>query len=153
MPRYAHQGRKQVRVSISAFAVLVTSAAAAFAANAPSIVVIDGQTRTKEIARSPYVGETIIHRNADATVQVGVWEADVSKVKLIDFPVTEFVLMLSGRLVVVNQDGTSNEFKAGDTFVVPKGFTGIWDIRERMKKQHVKIGDPRAKLIVQPVSD
>lgn len=142
-----------MRAAILGSVVLAMSAVAALAANAPSIVVIDGETPTKQMASSPYVGETIIHSNADKTVQIGVWEADVSKVKLVDFPVTEFVLMLSGRLVVVNQDGTSNEFKAGDTFVIPKGFTGIWDIRERMKKQHVKIGDPRAKLIVQPVED
>ena len=142
-----------MKAAIPALVMFAMSLTAAFAANAPSIVVIDGKTQARELASSPYVGETIIHRNADQTVQIGVWEADVSKVRLVDFPITEFVLMLGGRLVVVNDDGTSNEFEAGDTFVIPKGFTGIWDIRERMKKQHVKIGDPRAKLTVLPVSD
>jgi len=136
--------------------MLAMSSGAASSANAPSIVVIDGDTPTEEIARMPnggYVGEKIIHRSPDETIQIGVWEADISKVRLVDFPVTEYVVMLAGKLVVVNEDGSSNEFKAGDTFVIPRGFTGIWDIRERMKKQHIKIGDPRAKLIVQPVAD
>ena len=128
----------------------------AFAADAPSIVIIDSATPTEEIVRKPggiYVGETIIHSNADQTVQIGVWEADVSKTKLIDYPFTEYVLMISGRVVIINDDGSSNEFKAGNTFVMPKGFTGIWDIRERMKKQHIKIGDPNAKPVAQPIKD
>ncbi|MDJ0511978.1 MAG: cupin domain-containing protein [Methyloceanibacter sp.] len=136
--------------------ILAMICSSAHSANAPAIVVIDGETPTNEIARMPnggYVGETIIHRSPDERVQVGVWEADVSKVRLVDFPVTEYVLMLSGRLVVVNEDGSSNTFEAGDTFVIPKGFTGIWDVQERMKKQHIKIGDPRAELIVLPVED
>ena len=30
---------------------------------------------------------------------------------------------------------------------------GVWDIRERMKKQHIKTGDPDAKPTAQPVRD
>lgn len=30
-------------------------------------------------------------------------------------------------------------------FVMPKGWAGIRDIRERMKKQHIKIGEPNAE--------
>ena len=63
------------------------------------------------------------------------------------------MLIISGRVVIVNDDGSENEFTAGDTFVMPKGFTGVWDIRERMKKQHIKIGDPNAKLTAEPVVD
>jgi len=29
--------------------------------------------------------------------------------------------MISGRLVITNEDGSSNEFVAGDPFVMPKG--------------------------------
>lgn len=136
--------------------LLVTVGTAAFAADAPSIVIIDSATPTEEVGQKPggiYVGETIIHKNEDSTAQIGVWEADVSKTRLIDYPWTEYVLMISGHLIVINDDGTSNEFKAGDTFVMPKGFTGIWDIRERMKKQHIKIGDPNAKPKAEPVKD
>lgn len=136
--------------------LLLSLGTAAFAADAPSIVVIDSNTPTEEIGRKPggaYIGETIIHKNADATVQIGVWEADVSKTRLIDYPFTEYVLMISGRVVIINDDGSENEFTAGDTFVMPKGFTGIWDIRERMKKQHIKIGDPNARPVAEPVAD
>lgn len=136
--------------------VFLLSGTIANAADAPSIVIIDSDTPTKEVGRKAggiYVGETIIHTDTEKTVQIGVWEADVSKTKLINYPFTEYALMISGRVVIINDDGTSNEFKAGDTFVIPKGFTGIWDIRERMKKQHIKVGDPNAKPTAQPVKD
>lgn len=61
------------------------------------------------------------------------------------------ILMISGRLMITNDDGSSAEFKAGDSFVMPKGWTGIWDIKERMKKQMVQIGDPGAKPKSEPV--
>ena len=62
-----------------------------------------------------------------------------------DYPRTEYVLMLSGRVLITNDDGTQNEFKAGDIFVMPKGFTGIWDVREPMRKVIVKVGHPTAR--------
>lgn len=53
--------------------------------------------------------------------------------------------MLSARVVITNDDGTRNEFTAGDIFVMPKGFTGIRDVREPMKKVIVKVGHPTAR--------
>jgi len=120
-------------------------------------VIIDSATPTKQMAVKQggiYIGETIIYSaNAEGGVQFGVWEADVRKTKLIDYPFTGYVLMLSRHVVITNDDGASNEFKSGDTFVMPKGFTSIWDIRKRMKKQHIKGGDPNAKGRAMPVKD
>ncbi|MFA9475256.1 MAG: cupin domain-containing protein [Filomicrobium sp.] len=120
-------------------------------------VIIDSATPTKQMAVKQggiYIGETIIYSaNAEGRVQFGVWEADVRKTKLIDHLSTEYVLMLSGHVVITYDDGTSNEFKSDDTFVMPKGFTSIWDTRERMKKQHIKVGDPNAKGRAMPVKD
>lgn len=56
----------------------------------------------------------------------------------------------AGHAVIINEDGRGNEFKAGDTFVIPKGFSGTWDIRERMKKQMVQVGEPAPKLTARP---
>jgi len=140
--------------------LLFLSGTAAFAGDAPPIVVIDSATPTEELPVKPgvYVGQKIMFddthdQDGETVARVGVWEADVSKTKLIDYPFTEYVLMISGRLVITNDDGTEQEFIAGDTFVMPKGWTGIWDIRERMKKQMVQIGDPNAKPKGEPVAD
>ena len=48
----------------------------------------------------------------------------------IDEPVTydEFVTILSGKLILTSTDGVSQEFVAGDSLVVPKGYTGTWQM-------------------------
>lgn len=127
-------------------------------ADAPSIAIVDSATQTEELPAKPgvYVGQKITFsdthdHDGETVARVGVWEADVSKTRLIDYPFTEYVLMISGHLVITNEDGTTAEFKSGDTFVMPKGWTGIWDIRERMKKQMVQIGDSTAKPKGEPV--
>jgi len=38
----------------------------------------------------------------------------------------EFVQILSGKLILTGTDGVAQEFVAGDSLVVPKGFTGTW---------------------------
>ena len=38
----------------------------------------------------------------------------------------EFVLILSGKLILTNSDGVSQEYVAGDSLVVPKGYQGTW---------------------------
>ena len=136
--------------------LLLLSGTAAFAESTPPIAVIDSATPTEELPVKPgvYVGQKITFddmHDGETVARIGLWEADVSKTKLIDYPFTEYVLMISGRLVITNDDGSSQEFTAGDTFVMPKGWTGIWDIQERMKKQMVQIGDPTARPKSEPV--
>lgn len=128
-------------------------------ADAPPIEIVDSATPTREVARKPgniYVGQEITFEDThsgDVVTRVGLWEADISKTYLENYPFTEYVLMISGLVVITNEDGSQNEFKAGDTFVIPKGFSGTWDIRERMKKQMVQVGDPTAKPTARPIAD
>ncbi len=42
------------------------------------------------------------------------------------FPFDEFILVTSGKLILTDAGGQVHEFVAGDSLVVPKGFTGIW---------------------------
>jgi uncharacterized cupin superfamily protein len=44
------------------------------------------------------------------------------------FPFDEFVTVLSGKLILTGTDGVAQEFTAGDSLVVPKGFTGTWQM-------------------------
>ena len=39
----------------------------------------------------------------------------------------EFVLVLNGKLVLTEPDGTVHEFTPGQAFVVPKGYRGTWE--------------------------
>lgn len=131
----------------SGFALLLALSHVAFADNFPRITIIDSATPTTALINRPgtYLGETFVFEGthpAQTRVQVGVWEAGIGELALDDFPFTEYVLMISGRVVVTELDGTVMTFSAGDTFVIPKGWTGTWHVTERMKKQIVRIGNP-----------
>ena len=43
--------------------------------------------------------------------------------------VDEFVLVLSGKLVLTEQDGTVQEFTPGQMVVLPRGYTGKWTMQ------------------------
>ena len=115
------------------------------------IVTIDSNTQTEALLAKPgtYLAEKFTfedHHSGETLVRVGVWEAGVSELVINNFPFTEYVLMISGVVIVTDQNGKSRKFSAGDTFVIPKGWSGIWDVKERMKKQIVRIGNAKLQL-------
>ena len=60
---------------------------------------------------------------------VGVWEADASILSVAEpLPYDEFVTVLSGKLILTDEQGTAEEYLPGDAVVVPKGFTGTWQM-------------------------
>ena len=52
------------------------------------------------------------------------------------FTESEFCHLLAGVIVVTGDDGSERMFRAGDAFVSPAGFTGIWDVREPARKYY-----------------
>ena len=38
------------------------------------------------------------------------------------------MLVLSGKLILTDAGGRVHEFAAGDSLVIPKGFTGTWKV-------------------------
>ncbi len=137
-----------MKVLLVASAVLLVSLTRAIASETPRIVLVESSTPTEALLAKPgtYIGEKFTFEDkhsGDVLVRVGVWEAGAGKTVIEDFPFTEYVLMISGIVVVTNKDGTSRKFLAGDTFVIPKGWSGDWDVQERMKKQIVRIGSEK----------
>ena len=56
-----------------------------------------------------------------------IYEDDAATFAVTDpFPFDEYVLVLSGKLILTDAGGQVHEFVAGDSLVVPKGFTGTW---------------------------
>ena len=50
------------------------------------------------------------------------------------FPHDEFIYILSGDLLLTGTDGVERHYNAGDTLVIPKGFTGIWHQSENFRE-------------------
>ena len=56
-----------------------------------------------------------------------IYEDDAATYAVTDpFPFDEFVLVMSGKLILTDAGGRVQEFTAGDSLVVPKGWIGEW---------------------------
>jgi hypothetical protein len=67
----------------------------------------------------------MLYRGEELVMEI--YEDDPATFAVTDpFPFDEFVLVLSGKLILTDAGGQVHEFVAGDSLVVPKGFTGTW---------------------------
>ena len=143
-----------MKILLVASAVLLASLTRVTASETPRIAVVESSTLTEALLAKPgtYIGEKFTFEDkhsGDVLVRIGVWEAGAGKTDIENFPFTEYVLMISGSVIVTDKGGTSRKFSAGDTFVIPKGWSGNWDVQERMKKQIVRIGSANLLTIEQ----
>jgi uncharacterized protein len=72
----------------------------------------------------------------------GIWTSTAGKWR-VRYTETEFCVIIEGRVRIESIAGEKSEFKAGDAFVVPPGFEGIWEVIEPCKKWY-SIYEPRA---------
>lgn len=49
----------------------------------------------------------------------------------------EFCTILSGHVRLIDESGTAQTFRAGDSFMIPNGFRGYWDVLEITTKHFV----------------
>jgi hypothetical protein len=69
--------------------------------------------------------ELIVEVYADDEVKIRVNEP---------FPHDEFITILSGNLLLTDTDGVERKYAAGDSLMVPKGFTGFWHQSENFRE-------------------
>ena len=81
-----------------------------------------------------YTLATLYKSAAFASHKVALWASAPGVLKAQSYPLDEFVYILEGELVTVDADGTRHELHPGDTFVIPKGWAGTWDMKTRFKK-------------------
>lgn len=60
----------------------------------------------------------------------GKWQADYSAK-------SEFCYIISGKVVLTDEDGVATTFVAGDSFIIPQGFMGTWEVVEKVEKLYV----------------
>lgn len=75
---------------------------------------------------------------SDATGKffAGVWESTPGKWR-IRYTENEFCHLLQGRVRISDGNGHSRIFETGDTFVIPSGFAGEWEVLESARKLYV----------------
>ena len=87
----------------------------------------------KILSGAPKTGFRAAHDDAAAGFWSGVWESEVGAWR-IAYEETELCVMLAGRVRLVDEAGTAQEFATGDAFVIPRGFVGVWETLEPCRK-------------------
>ncbi|MBU6378747.1 MAG: cupin domain-containing protein [Gammaproteobacteria bacterium] len=67
---------------------------------------------------------------------VGVWESEPGSWR-VRYTEEEYCRILEGRSRLIAADGTVDDVRAGDEFVIPRGFEGVWEVLERTRKVYV----------------
>lgn len=66
----------------------------------------------------------------------GVWASEVGKWK-IRYTEEEYCLILEGESVITDEQGVAVTVRAGDSFVIPRGFVGSWEVLVPTRKNFV----------------
>ena len=84
----------------------------------PAKIILSGESRSKSITL--FGGEFVAL----------VYESSALKLALNNYPFDEFVHIENGTLILTLDGAEPQTFKKADSLVVPKGFTGTWDMSE-----------------------
>lgn len=82
---------------------------------------------------TPHTGVLIARENSTKKFHTGQWRAETGAWR-VSYDEEELCVILSGSGVLISDDGSRFPFKAGDVFVIPAGFSGLWDNAEEVRK-------------------
>jgi len=84
----------------------------------------------------PHHTSTIRHEGADGALQCGTWTSTPGRWRAFGER-DEFCTILSGRVALIDSAGTRQAFGPGDSFLIPNGFEGFWEVTETATKHFV----------------
>ena len=128
--------------------ILVFAGASMQTQAAPEIVPLHLETMKKESLDSipPFPKEELLSGEQEnwtkvmyhGEVVVALYESTPALIAVNKpFPYDEFVTVLEGEVILTHIDGSKQTFKAGDSFLVPKGFLGTWDMTQHFREMVV----------------
>lgn len=82
------------------------------------------------------VTETRLDYERDDRIYAGDWSAGVGAWR-VKYDEWEFCHVLEGACELVPDGGAAQRFRAGDSFVIEPGFSGVWRVLEPMRKRFV----------------
>ena len=94
------------------------------------------------VAGTPMQAVANTYSDAGNAFNCGVGEGDIGAWR-VSYSEHEFCHLLSGRLRLRDDDGSETELAAGDSFVVPAGFEGVWAVLAPARKLYA-VYEPRA---------
>jgi uncharacterized protein len=73
----------------------------------------------------------------------GIWASSVGAFE-VSYTEEELCVLLEGRVRLTDSSGQAREFGPGGAFVIPAGFTGVWENLEPVKKIYAIWQPPNA---------
>lgn len=89
----------------------------------------------KVLAGAPVTGTRNDFTNAKGKFHCGVWTSTKGK-WTVKYGEDEFIVLLAGKVKLTPDGGKAKTYKAGDAFVIPKGFVGTWETLEPIRKYY-----------------
>ena len=74
-------------------------------------------------------------------IDVSVYEAKPMTLRLDDYPIDEYVIVVSGKLILTADSGSPQHFEVGESVMVPKGFSGTWEMQGNFRELVVIINE------------
>lgn len=99
----------------------------------PIVTDLDGWT---PVDGSPSMKTWIEHKTDDGKLLTGFWEAQPGTYRVV-YAADEFIHLFEGKVTLSEDNGPTRQFSAGDSFQIPKGFTGLWKTEETIRKVFV----------------
>ena len=87
----------------------------------------------KKVEGNPTMKTWIEYTSPDESMITGCWEATPGTYHA-TYAAWEFVHLIEGHVVITPDDDEPKRFGPGDAFIVEAGFSGTWEIQEKVYK-------------------
>ena len=77
-------------------------------------------------------------------INVAIYEAKPMTLRIRDYAIDEFVTVVSGTLILTAEGEAPQRFGVGESVLVPKGFTGTWEMQGNFREMVVIMNESRS---------
>jgi len=89
--------------------------------------------RERVVKGTPMTGSLVALTNDEQGFHVGQWVSEVGAWR-VNYSEDELCVILAGSGRLIGDDGSELAFQTGSAFVIPRGFQGLWETTERVRK-------------------
>jgi uncharacterized protein len=120
----------------------------------PAVVKVDTAAGTEEIleldparlaAGSPSPQQFVRNAYTDSSGRffAGIWRSTVGAWR-VNYTENELCVLTAGRIRITDDHGRQWTYESGDSFVMPAGFSGLWEVLEPAQKYYAIYEPPTA---------
>ncbi|WP_120633977.1 cupin domain-containing protein [Ruegeria sp. EL01] len=84
----------------------------------------------------PYHNVGLHFTSPDGAMSAGTWTSTPGKWYAFTDK-DEYCYIITGHCALIHEDGTRQDFRTGDSFMIPNGFRGFWQVVETTTKHFV----------------